>query len=909
VRVALSESQSIDRLAGTRAWWLRRFLSGPRALAPSVGLLFLLLAPLGAFAHEAWVLTPEEMAKFNAQPLPPIFTTLNAVNVSMYVGTLLFLVGWISLNYTGARELFPDLQVRLASYGGYASLGLRVALFVLLGMAGTGLGPRVGTALFEAPTFAAPDLELRLLGPGWGWIAWVEIVLALCFLLGIYVRAAAVVLLGLAILGLFSFGPRIFDYLGLVGGAGVYLLLQGAGSYYVPMPSVPGTAKIYAWLESQPRLRAQFLLQLLAGFNLAYLGVYWKGFHANSMLAILQAHHVPTFGIQPPTFVLWMALVEGLAGALIMAGVLMRPLSFLLLGSFVFFSAILGESVFGHIIFYGLLVSFITNGDGRWRRPVATDAPGRVLILGGGFAGVHCAMRLERLLGKFTNVRITLVHREDYFLFHPLLPEVVGGAIQPGSIVNSIRRLCPRTRVVQGEATSIDPRTREVLVSGAAGEKLTVGYDQLVVALDPEASFAGIPGLLEHALPIMTIGDALFLRQQVLARMARAEALSEAGKRRALLTFAVVGGGVRGAATAAEIRSLINAALVSYPAINQDEPRILLFEEQLEVMPKFDPSMRAAARRRLEKLGVEILTGTRVDAVTPEEVMVPGKRVACQTVVSALSALPQVVGTVSRARSGGRVPVDEFLRAQGTDNVLAVGDCAATGPVVPFTARREIKMGRVAAFNALALIRGYKLARWAERRPWLLLAALGRKASVASLYGIRFGGGLAWVLSRSLCLLTLPGLERNLRALVDWMLDVPFRNDIVVLAPQQTQKLGRAHYEVGDEIVREGEQGECAYLLVSGEVEVFRKVNGRTQPIGRLQRGECFGEIALLGNVPRIATVRCLTPVDVVVLPRDQLMTLAAGYRDLGNALKAKMAERLRPEGPLVTARETTESI
>ncbi|PYM84464.1 MAG: hypothetical protein DME09_08470 [Candidatus Rokuibacteriota bacterium] len=253
--------------------------------------------------------------------------------------------------------------------------------------------------------------------------------------------------------------------------------------------------------------------------------------------------------------------------------------------------------------------------------------------------------------------------------------------------------------------------------------------------------------------------------------------------------------------------------------------------------------------------------------------------------------------------------MDEFLRAQGTDNVLAVGDCAATGPVVPFTARREIKMGRVAAFNALALIRGYKLARWAERRPWLLLAALGRKASVASLYGIRFGGGLAWVLSRSLCLLTLPGLERNLRALVDWMLDVPFRNDIVVLAPQQTQKLGRAHYEVGDEIVREGEQGECAYLLVSGEVEVFRKVNGRTQPIGRLQRGECFGEIALLGNVPRIATVRCLTPVDVVVLPRDQLMTLAAGYRDLGNALKAKMAERLRPEGPLVTARETTESI
>src|SRR5436309_11112855 len=188
----------------------------------------LLLFPVAALAHEAWVLTPQQVASRNAEPLPLIFTNLNATNVSMYVGTLLVLVGWISLNYTGARELFPDLQVRLASYGGYASLGLRIALFILLGMAGTGLGPRHGTHLFEAPTLAAPDLELRLLGPGWEWIAWVEIVLALCFLLGIYARAAAAVLLGLAIVVLFTFGPRMFDYLGLIGGAGVYLLMQGA---------------------------------------------------------------------------------------------------------------------------------------------------------------------------------------------------------------------------------------------------------------------------------------------------------------------------------------------------------------------------------------------------------------------------------------------------------------------------------------------------------------------------------------------------------------------------------------------------------------------------------------------------------------------------------------------------------
>src|SRR5207245_3550985 len=102
---------------------------------------------------------------------------------------------------------------------------------------------------------------------------------------------------------------RVGD-LGRVGGAALYRLLRGAGSYYVPMPSVPGTRRLQAWLESQPRARAQFLLQVLAGFNLAYLGVYWKGFHANSMLAILQHHQVPPFGMRAATFVLWLALVE-----------------------------------------------------------------------------------------------------------------------------------------------------------------------------------------------------------------------------------------------------------------------------------------------------------------------------------------------------------------------------------------------------------------------------------------------------------------------------------------------------------------------------------------------------------------------------------------------------------------------
>ncbi|HEX9757207.1 MAG TPA: FAD-dependent oxidoreductase [Nitrospiria bacterium] len=854
-------------------------------------MLFFLQEPL---AHESWVLTPGEIEEWDAKPKPEIFTTFNPLNIFLYTFTAAFLVGWILLNYTGARELFPDLQVRLASYGGYASLALRIALFVMLGMGAFGLGPRHGTQLGETPTLAAPDLELRLLEGNWFWLAGIEGTLAFLFLLGIYVRGAAAILLGLGVIGLFVFGYDMVAYIGLVGGAAVYLMLQGPGSYYIPMPPIPGTAKISNFLASQPRGRAQWLLRILAGLNLAYLGIEYKFLHPNQMLGIIELHHVPTFGLEHATFVFFMALVETLAGLLILAGVLMRPLSVVLFFAFVFFSAVLGESVFAHIIFYGLLVSFITNSAGRWRRPEATDKPGKVVIVGGSFAGVHAALRLQRLVGEFSNVQVTLIHRESYFLFHPMLPEVVGGSVQPGNIVNPIRRFCPKIRFIQGETTSIDHQAKKVHINLVSNETLHIDYDQLLVAQDMEANFSGVPGLLEHAFPIMTIGDALFLRQRVLECLEQAETISDPQRRKALLTFSVVGGGLRGCATASAMSELIQSALVSYPGVKTDEPKILLFEKENQVIPRYDSPLGTSAHFRLKKMGIDIFTMTNITAVTPEEVVLSGgDRIPTKTVVGTLVSRPKVISSLPGARPDGRLPVNPFLKIQGPDHIWAAGDCAGLSEMGPFMALREIRMGRRAAYNAYAATQGFKPLQWKEGKPLVYMAALGRKAAVGRFFGIPLGGIPAWLASRFLCLFTLPGLERNLRILIDWALDIPFRNDIVVLAPNRTLKLSSAHYEVGDEIVRQGDRGDCAYILQTGEAEVLKQVNGKWEKLANLNRGDCFGEIALLCDMPRTATVKCLTPVDVTVLPREQFMTLAEGYRDLGAALKARVVGRL----------------
>lgn len=338
--------------------------------------------------------------------------------------------------------------------------------------------------------------------------------------------------------------------------------------------------------------------------------------------------------------------------------------------------------------------------------------------------------------------------------------------------------------------------------------------------------------------------------------MELAETHGDVQKRRSLLTFSVVGGGLLGSATAAEIRELIHSALISYPGIGREEPRILLFEESEEILPLFDPDLGKAAHGRLNKIGVEVFTGTKITAVSPEEVvLMSGKRIPCRTVVGALTARPRVVSAMPFARPDGRLPVDDFLRVQQEKSMFVAGVCADTfqNPA----AKRQIKMGRLAAYNAVAAIQGFKLLRWS--RPLVYLAALGRYATVGGFLGIRLQGISAWLMSRASCLLTLPGLERNLRILIDWVLDIPFRNDIVVLAPQRTHKLCRAHYEIGDEIVRQGEKGDSAYLLLAGEVEALQKVNGRMEQLRTCRPGECFGEIALLCNVPRTATIRCLT--------------------------------------------------
>jgi hypothetical protein len=350
-------------------------------VSASLTFLLILLMVRTGMAHEAWILTPEQMAEWNAKPKPELFTHLTAANLAMLVTAALAVVGWMLLAATGTRNWFAGIFAKLEAHERHTPVAVRVCLALTLIMAAIGLHPRHGTGVLEASTLGFPDLELRLLGAGWEWLAMAELTLAVALLLGLYVRMAAAATLVLTVVGLWLFDTAMLAYAGTMAGAATYLVLRGGRPLPVATDATPAESKV----EHHRRERALFLVRLLTGVTFLWCGVYYKVLQPNLALAIIVEGGVPTFGLGPEAFVFGMALVEISAGALMIAGVLVQPIALALFGAFVCLGTVLGENPLGHVLFYGNLFALTTGGAGSWRHAVNED----VLIRPGAWTAVQ----------------------------------------------------------------------------------------------------------------------------------------------------------------------------------------------------------------------------------------------------------------------------------------------------------------------------------------------------------------------------------------------------------------------------------------------------------------------------------------------------------------------------------------
>ena len=838
-------------------------------------------------AHERWILTPEQIAQWNSLPTPTFYSELSIGNFAMVSMFLLFILGWIRLGFTGARELFPELQARLASYGEHVPRILRVCLSWMLISSALGLEPRLGVAAFTSPTLFAPDLELSSLGPGWSWLGGFEILLGLAILFGIYVRLCAIVLMLLGLLGGWLFGLGFLAYGGAILGASIYLLLQGPGRHYPPLPVPTVFQGIVAWLEAQPRSRAQFIMRVLTGLTMLYLGIAFKIMQPNLVIGIIKTYQIPLLSSVPEGFSLFMALVEVSAGLLMIAGILLRPLSIFLLSAFLFFALLLPETLMEHVLFYGVMLSCLINSAGYWHKPEPRDRKANIVIVGGGFSAMHAAIEIERLIGAYSNVNVTLLHDNSNFVLTPLLPEVIGGIVQPGNVVNPIRRVIPQVNVIVGRLDSIDETNQQVFARRTSGERIKLDYSELVLAQTSKPNTGAIPGLLSHAIPIESVGDALHIRKCVLELIEQAEFTEDSTEKQRLLNFAILGSGELACSVAAELCQMLRAMRQSYPVLRDYRWQVHLFDEPDYVYSGFERQRLALRDSCLEKAGVSLHKGQKVSALAEAEVVLePGASIKLGLAINACFAMPPVrfQGGIGLAWP---LTVRDDLSLEG-HNHLWITSPAQLGPDHTFiTAADWEALGEAAGYNAWAATQGFATRPYRPHARPIKTFAIGFH-SFCDVKAITFSGRAAWFMSRLGQLLAMPGLEKNLRIMIDWALIIPFRSDIAVLSPAPVSRLQKVRFEKGDEVFHQGDEAEMAYVVESGRLEVFKD----DRKVGELGVGDYFGEITQAYLKRRSETIRCSSPCELTVLSQNDFKVLTKGSGLMGKALQHLAKDR-----------------
>ena len=394
----------------------------------------------------------------------------------------------------------------------------------------------------------------------------------------------------------------------------------------------------------------------------------------------------------------------------------------------------------------------------------------RVLVLGGGFAGIGAAQKLKK-----SDVDVVLVDGHDYHTFQPLLYQVATGLLEQPAVGHPIRDLFDKqdnVRVHQDRVTGIDLDAREVRF----GELPPARYDYLVLALGAQVNFFGVDGAAEHAFPLYTLADAVRLKDHVLERWEAADRHPELVDDGAL-NMVVVGGGPTGVETAGAMAELYNGVFrEDYPDVSPEQARLVLVEGSPEVFSMFKENIRTYAREALEKRGVEVMTGERVESLTPKRVTLKsGTVLSAHTLVwgAGLQGNELVKSLGLELERGNRLAVDEELRLPQRPEVYVVGDVAAitdakTEQVLPQLGSVALQSGAHAGETIARRVAG-KETKPFKYRDKGTMATIGRGAAVVQMLGGRTMKGkkaqMAW---GTVHLALLPTNEDRAKAVVDW---------------------------------------------------------------------------------------------------------------------------------------------
>jgi NADH dehydrogenase len=419
--------------------------------------------------------------------------------------------------------------------------------------------------------------------------------------------------------------------------------------------------------------------------------------------------------------------------------------------------------------------------------PAQAAGKKRILILGGGFAGAYTARYLEKRLGATSDIEIVVIAKENFVLFTPMLHEVAGSDVSLTHIVQPLRKMLRHAHIGIAEIEAIDLAQKRVRIRHhALPGPYELSYDQLVLALGAVTNFYHTPGLQERALTMKTLGDALLVRNSIIDALELADNLPDETAKRTALTAVVAGGGFAGIEAAGAVNDFLREGTKFFPRLSEDMIRVVVVHAGDHILPELGPSLGHYAQKKLSKRGVDIRLNAKVTGYSDYEVTLDnGDRIATRMLIWTAGTTPApVLSGLPCEMQHGRVVTDECFRVPNWPGVWALGDCALVpdplnpGKFYPPTAQHAIRQAAVLADNIVAALRGQ------PPRPFKfkilgMLAAIGRRAGVAQILGMKFSGFIAWVLWRGIYLSKLPGFQKKVRVALDWTLDLVFSKDIV----------------------------------------------------------------------------------------------------------------------------------
>jgi len=397
-----------------------------------------------------------------------------------------------------------------------------------------------------------------------------------------------------------------------------------------------------------------------------------------------------------------------------------------------------------------------------------------------------------------------------------MLPEVSSGMIETRNILTPVRTFCNRARFYEADVESIDLKNREVVITHFIGKQIRpvdrrrhkLNYDYLVLSLGSETNFFGMNDVADNAFTIKNISDAIQIRNHVINMLEQADVeYEDMDLKKSLMTFVVIGGGFSGVETVGELNDFVRDSIEHfYHNIEKSDVRVILVNSSGRILPEVTEDLSEFALQRIRKSRVEVLLNTRLTGVDATSVILSdGTKIPTYTVIWAGGSKPNPLLSYLECEhdKSGRIMTNNYLEVDGySDNVFALGDCACvmnpnTNSPCPPTAQHALRQAKVVENNISALIKHQNKKRKSKKmnkkrfdyKTKGIMALIGKKDGIGILFGYKIHGFLGWVIWRFYYLSTLPTLQKKLRVMVDWFIDLLFKRDVTRL---KTPSMGKA---------------------------------------------------------------------------------------------------------------------